>query len=228
MAGSPATADSCHFANLPYELRQRIFSYALQQKGTIGMQTPIWDNGSAFTQPLFAVCRSFRDEALEAFYKTNTFVWHVHRPQNPSEVCASPDSRPSEYPLDLPEPGHTLTLTPSLPWHYPRLLKELRHLIINVFLPSDLDPDAWATTFPQQLRALVTALDRGSRLSELQVSIITGHWRNGRLLPSVHLQTLDILSKMRVAGSVRVRLRPSTGPCATSVTALGLEGKIKA
>lgn len=228
MAGSPARADTCHFTHLPYELRQRIFSYALQQKGTVGMQTPIWDSGDAFTQPLFAVCRAFRDEALEAFYKTNTFLWQVHRPRNSSDLYArSDDSDPSKYPLDPLDSGQSLTLTPSLPWHYPRLLKELRHLVINVFLPSDLDPDAWATTFPRQLHALVAALDQGHRLAELQVSIITGHWRNGRLLPSVHLETMNILAQMRVSGSVRVRLRPSQGPCAASISRLDLERKIR-
>lgn len=221
------TTDVCHIAKLPYELRDRIFQYALQQKGTIGLQTPTWDNGSAFTQPLFAVCRTLRDEALEAFYKSNAFLWSVHRPRKPG---ARPTSDPSSYPLQLEAGTEHHRLTCSLPWHYPRLMQDLRHLFINVSLPSHQDPVAWSTTFPQELQALVTALDRGVRLKSLHITVLTAQWKSGGPLPEPYREVLGILAQLRVSGIVKVQVVPrgTEGRCAASVYSLLLGEKIKA
>lgn len=223
MDDSTETPQVCHLARLPYELRQRIFGYALQQKGTIGLQTPAWDHVSAFKQPLFAVCKSFRDEALESFYKTNTFLWHVHRPRN---VDARPDSDPSKYPLGID--GSTFAITPSLPWHYPRLMKDLRRLALNIFMPSDQDPEAWKTTFPEELRSLIAALSNSNGLKMLTVTIVTGYWRNGKPLPSAELDIMSILGQLSVSGSVKVRCQPSYWECSESIYSLGLEKRIRA
>lgn len=216
--------NTCHLARLPFELRQRILAYALHDKGTMGLQSPTWDHGSAFKEPLFTVCRSTRSEAIEAFYKTNTFLWHIHRPQN---VDAKPDSDPSVYPLEINDPN--FTIAPSLPWHYPHLKRDLRHLALNIFMPSDLDPNAWLMAFPLELKALVTTLNEGgSKLKSLKLTIITGYWRNEQPLPPENLETMSILGQLNVSGKVKVRCQPSYWPCSESVYSLGLEEKIRA
>lgn len=223
MDNPPGTFPACHIARLPYELRQRIFGYALKQKGTVGLRTPVWDDGSAFKQPLFGVCHSFRDEALEAFYTTNTFLWHIHRPQH---VGARPDADPSKYPLEVEDLKHIMT--PSLPWHYPRLMKDLRRLALNVFLPSNTDYEAWSTTFPQELQSLVASMGKSAGLRELQITIITGYWRSDEALPLAYLNTMGFLGRLRVFGAVKVRFQPSRRASSESINSLGLEKKIKA
>lgn len=197
------TQGPCHFARLPYELRQRIFAYALRQKGTIALQRPVWDVSAPFEQPLFTVCRSFRDEALEAFYKTNSFLWQVNRPQGAGGRL---DSNPTEYPLF----SHANEdVTPALPWHYPRLMQDLRCVFINVFLPAAVEKTAWPTSLAQQLESVVVALERGCRLRELQVTFITYSPAFGGSLNSAQRETLRGLAKMRVPGFVKVRTRPA-------------------
>lgn len=210
----------CHLARLPYELRQRILKHALKHPGTIGLQTPIWDDGSTFQQPLFAVSRSIRDEALEAFYKINTFLWHVHRP-TPGNGARG-DSDPVKYPLPA---DINLLLTPSLPWHYPTLMKDLRYLVINVFLPSDTDPATWSKSFAQQLRSLVAALDAGKRLNTLRLTFITGPWRQSEALPTPLMEALRVLADLRCQEGVIVRVRPGPSQIADDIYSLGLGRK---
>lgn len=212
----------CHLARLPYELRQRIFRHALQQPGTVGLQTPVWDDGSTFTQPLFVVCESFRDEALEAFYKTNSFLWHVNRTEKHPD--ARPDSDPSHYPLQTAIPA---VMTPSLPWHYPRLMKDLRYLVLNVHVPSQNDTEAWSTTLPEQLERFVTALDKGSKLKELLVTIISRGRFYDPYLPDSYKDALLILGKIRVDGNVKARTRGFYKQLTADIRALYLDEQIR-
>ena len=184
---------------LPYELRQRIFECALRQLGTIGLQYPPWTERDVFVQPLFQVSRASRDEALEAFIKTNNWLWIV-------EPGSSARSDPAEYPI-LANEDHSSPLTPCLPWLYPHLWKHLRCLHVNIHLPADRDTEGWADLFPQGLANLIRTLDHGRRLSELHLSLISKCHLARFPLARDHRKALDTLSQMRVRGKVRATLR---------------------
>lgn len=209
-------SNTCHLARLPYELRQRITKYALEKKGSIGIQTPTWDHGSSFGEPMFAVSRTLRDEALEAFYQTNTFVWNVNRGHSPG---AQPDSDPSTYPLEPKGVQHALT--PSLPWYYPHLLKNLRYLIINVCIPPNRDAMAWSMTFPLQLRSLVEALNGGSKLKRLRICASTGHWDSAFPPDEAQVDCLRLLFQWRAAGNFGMLALPSGNELSAAIRSLG-------
>ncbi|KAK3714251.1 hypothetical protein LTR37_007837 [Vermiconidia calcicola] len=200
-------SSTCHISKLPYELRQRIFRYTLRQNGTVEMQIPTWTDRESYTQPLFYVCRWLRGEALEAFYKVNTFVWAVARCGN-TGVYLSSD--PSKYPLDA---GNWSTLTPALPWHYPRLLEDLRYLVLNFHVPSSGDAHAWSTVFPQQLQSVITALRSRRKLRELQITFLMSYPSHNPSLSSEKINILNTLSELRVSATVNRPLQSKHWIC---------------
>ncbi|KAK3704885.1 hypothetical protein LTR37_013576 [Vermiconidia calcicola] len=215
-------SSTCHISKLPYELRQRIFRYTLRQKGTVEMQTPTWTDRESFTQPLFYVCRWLREEALEAFYKVNTFVWAIARCGN-TGVYLSSD--PSKYPLGE---GNCSALTPALPWHYPRLLEDLRYLVLNLHVPSNEDIHAWTTVLPQQLQSVTTALKSRRKLRQLQITFLMSHRSHDQSLSSEQIDVLNTLSELCVSATVNVRIRPAHTPATSAIHALDLPTKIRA
>ncbi|KAF2160598.1 hypothetical protein M409DRAFT_28984 [Zasmidium cellare ATCC 36951] len=190
--------------DLPTELRQSILGHALRQRGTLELQHPVWAGLQDFCQPLFHVCRSLRQEALEAFYGTNDFLWIIdteHRLR----------SDPSTYPAPATvvdkgkhiQPFIDSPLTPLLPWEYPHLLYHLRHLQINLYLPQESD----ASALHSRLEALVKATDHGKRLAEFHV-LITGKRRGAQMpLTTGERSALEVLAQMEVRGSVEVQTR---------------------
>ncbi|KAK5168846.1 uncharacterized protein LTR77_006155 [Saxophila tyrrhenica] len=82
--------------NLPYELRQRILRYATHRhEGWFDIQSTKVSQDMKFRSgslcAIFAVSRSLRDEALEAFYSINSFLWTI-------EVDNETRSDPCDYP----------------------------------------------------------------------------------------------------------------------------------
>jgi len=220
---------------LPYELRQRILHFALARKGTVELQTPLWAERATFTHPLFHTTRALRTEALQAFYETNTFLWIVD-----SLAGLSARSDPTEYPLNSTFDPQSLDgndgpypLIPAVPWRYPHLLKHLRRLQLNIYLPSNLTADvasgrAWLETLPAALQRLVDALDQGRRLEELHV-LLTAKRFSGRVaLAGEQLKAIDVLARMRVRGVVRVQTRFDFKEVKTSIETLEWEKRMKA
>lgn len=211
------------FLDLPVELRQSILQYALRQRGTLELQHPVWAGLQDFGQPLFHVCRSLRQEALEAFYGVNDFVWiidtenmlHSDPSQYPAPAAVVDKGKQIPASIDTP-------LTPILPWEYPHLLHHLRHLQVNLYLPQEGDGSA----LEEQLAALVKALDHGRRLSEFHVLISAK--RRGTQMPLTpgEFKALQVLAQMEVRGSVEVLTRRHFRAVDAGVQSLNLQERM--
>jgi hypothetical protein len=221
---------------LPYEIRQVIFQYALRQKGTIELQHPFWAHPSPFPQPLFQLCRLLCDEALRAFYESNTFLWVIdldtpHR----SDPCtyAGMGGTADRWPDSVN--ALATGLTPGVPWAYPHLRKHLRHLNLNIYLPtnkaltSEVDR-LWFIEFAQCLRKLVVALDHGRTLTDLQLLFTANrNFDAWTALTSAQLKVIsEALSLMEVKGNVAVLTRFDLRGAKSSIAGLCLEQHMRA
>ncbi|TKA27034.1 hypothetical protein B0A50_05225 [Salinomyces thailandicus] len=230
-------ARSPSWLDLPYELRQQILAYALEQQGTIELQTPVWASKTVFTQPLFEVSGEMRNEALQAFYENNHFLWIIDLSIDRSDPARYASMAGGEDEVDHREQGsgRQKPLTPGLPWEYPHLKKHLRCLHVNIYLPSNLIGDtsaaqSWLTGMPERLPSLVNALDRGRRLWDLTVLITANTKRfNTRIsLEGEQLKALEVLAGMEVKGNVKVRTRYDFKSVKASIDGLQLERRMRA
>ncbi|KAI6894946.1 hypothetical protein KC318_g11631 [Hortaea werneckii] len=227
-----------HLLNLPRELRHRILLFTLEQHGNIELQQPMWASKGHYAQPIFQVSRLLRREALQAFYEGNCFLWIL-------DLLAVERSDPSRYiSMTSDETQHDATtsqnsispsLIPVLPWEYPFLRTHLRHLHLNMYLPSNLTGNfnasqAWLTEMPIQLKRLVEVLDHGRRLQDLTVLVTANTKRfNTRIsLEDEQLKALEVLSEMEIRGNVSIRTRHDFRAARVSIDSLGLEKKMKA
>ena len=224
------------FLDLPTEVRQVILQHALKQIGTIELQLPIWAGRDVYDQPLFAVHTVVRAEALEAFYKANTFLWII-------DLCIS-RSDPINYPGmgSQPfwwQPNHesevatTFGLTVAVPWLYPDLKKHLRHLQINITLPSntiEVEAEAtetWSRGLRLTLRQVMEALDHGRTLDTLGILFTASRQFNGRTpLTNQQLEVLEMLADFQVRHRVSVSTRLNFKEAGQSVRSLNLEKRM--
>lgn len=209
--------------DLPSELRQSILQHALHQRGTLELQHPVWAGLQDFCQPLFHVCRSLRQEALEAFYSTNDFLWIV---DTENRLRSDPSTYPAPAAIvdrgKYVSPSVDVPLTPILPWEYPHLFYHLRHLQINLYLPQESD----ASALHDRLEALVKATDQGKRLTEFHV-LITGKRRGAQVpLTAGERDALEVLAQMEVRGSVQVETRYYFRAVNAGVQALNLQRRM--
>ncbi|KAI7164740.1 hypothetical protein KC349_g471 [Hortaea werneckii] len=227
-----------HLLNLPRELRHRILLFTLEQPGNIELQQPMWASKGHYAQPIFQVSRLLRCEALQAFYEGNCFLWIL-------DLLAVERSDPSKYvsmtsdetkdDATTSQSNIAQSLLPVLPWEYPFLRTHLRHLHLNIYLPSNLTGDinasqAWLTEMPTQLKRLVEVLDHGRRLQDLTVLVTANTKRfNTRIsLEGEQLKALEVLSEMEIRGNVSIRTRHDFRAARVSIDSLGLEKKMKA
>jgi hypothetical protein len=206
--------------SLPFELRQHIFGFALKEVGTIELTHPLWAVPQAFSQPLFLTSKEVRDEALEAFYKTNAFLWIIDDEEW--------RSNPADYARAHSHDRDSSMITPALPWDYPHLLQHLRHLHVNICLPKEENEKAWHNHLQSSLSSLVEALDGGRRLRSVAI-LFTSRRINTLLHPlsSQHLHVLNTLSQMEVPGMVKMRTRYDFQQVKASIESLGLEKAMK-
>lgn len=233
---------------LPTELLEIILLPLLQQTGTVELQAPIWADKTVFVPPIYQVCKRLRQEAIRIFYHSNVFVWVI----DPDEIRAGsilPVSRPSfivtlipklmiaqnirrdptQYPLldadGSKDIGPRGDLMSPLPWYYEHLMQDLRHLRLNLFLPSTSDMTTWTATFPHMFQRFANALDRGSRITELKILI--GTWHKPLLLREEHAAAFDVLASMQVRGTVQVRTQGIFDETKKAVRALQLDKRMK-
>lgn len=181
--------------NLPSELRLQILELALSSPGSIELQQPLWSDHEAYVNPLFAVCRSLRHEALAAFYKTNTFLWYI-------DINDNTRTDPTIYPIG----DEQELVIPALPWRYPYLFQHLRRLYVRIYLSpeSDLGVDNDGR-LSEALDAFVRSLDYGRRLMYLNLFFTYGiRWSNTRSVTETQRGIVKSLSAMEVAGTVKV------------------------
>lgn len=221
--------------DLPHELRQQILQLALIQKGSIELQHPVWAGQDTFAQPLFQVCQLLREEALQAFYEANCFLWTIDTTvQHRTDPSTYPSMSSQEWQITaIDGMGEHAALTSPLPWEYPHLKKHLRRLHVNIYLPSNLIGDtaaaqAWRSDLPNSLNRLVEALDYGRTLRELGILFTAKRFNNGIALAGEQLKALEVLAKMEVRGTVKVQMRWDFKEVKGSIDILDLERTMKA
>ena len=103
-------------------------------------------------------------------------------------------------------------------------MQRLRHLQINIYLPSD---DQNAALLQDRLSALVKSLDLGRRLATLHV-LVTAKRRAAQIpLLQEEVLALEILAQMEVRGKVDVQTRYYFRAVSASVNALQLASRMK-
>ncbi|KAK5696275.1 hypothetical protein LTR17_024353 [Elasticomyces elasticus] len=222
-----------HLMALPCEIRFSILCLALKDKGGIELQYPTWADNSVFWSPLFSVCRDLRVEALQAFYETNRFLWLIdltvqHRsdPTKYTALQAIDTSCDTDRELD------TALLSP-LPWEYSHLRRHLRHLQIHIYTPhntrgdTELVQEQWRQ-LPKALDDLVTSLDRGSHLQELQIVIVARGSGPRLVLTHEQIDAFDRLAGFEVRGRVKVRTRGGPDELSKAIADSELERRMKA
>lgn len=180
---------------IPAELRQIILRYVLAVDGCISIKQPIWTTKDVYVPAVTQVCRSLRGEAIEAFYNVNVFMCHVDCRNGGHDTTTSVLSG-----ARMAEEQVAGSLTPCLPWQYPRLSHDLRRIIIIVKLET-LQTLETSTFLESNLTSIVEELRYGSRLSLF-------HLRVGPHPFAAHSffneEAWRPLMNMRVRGDVRV------------------------
>lgn len=138
---------------------------------------------------------------------------------------------PSTFPLEehydnSKEYGPHGPLVSILPWRYPNMLANLRHIRLNLKLPPQHDVALWTDKLSKQLSSFVAALDGGRKLKSLK--ILVGTWHKLRQLEQPQLNALGILEKMQVRGTLQVRTMSLDHHGKAAVQGLDLERRMKA
>ena len=140
-------------------------------------------------------------------------------------------TEPSTFPLEQCENnvkhfGPSGPLISSLPWQYPHMLANLRHLRLNLNLPPQHDVALWTDKLSKQLTRFVEAIDHGQRLKDFKILI--GTWHKLRELGEPQSAALNVLERMQVRGSVQVRTSSLDRDGKASVQRLDLGRRMKA
>lgn len=132
------------------------------------------------------------------------------------------------YPLHLNvsrDGGPTGPMLSPLPWYYNQTLSNLRHLRLNLFLPTWQDKSAWTTKLPTELVRFVDAMDCGEKLKDLRMLI--GTWYHHAELPQSQAAAFDVLERMRVRGKVHIRTNNIYKSTKDSICQLDLENRMR-
>lgn len=187
---------------LPLELRQRILHFALgitdDSKSlyfTKSMKSDGWNPA------VFRVCRSLRDEALEAFYQTNSFTFVIG-------PHATGISNPLTYPHSVEHSSGTPPLESALPWQYPYIFSNLRHLHLDVYVTciSDDQEDYWTGELNSRLDKLIDLFERGHKLRELHLTVHAYCIVEPPALTPELTAPLDKLAALQIRGELEVEL----------------------
>lgn len=219
---------------------ERLSSILLTDPVTLELQFPIWTSLGPYSEPLFQVCRSLRTEALEAFYKvrlpawktcdmaliffqTNEFLWRIdarHRTLSDPADYPAPARRVRDR-VGSWEPIFNPPLTPLLPWEYPDLMRQLRNLHVELYLPNYKQ----LPRLKAKIEGLVRATDRGRTLKNVRVSITA----SGRsiIFSTRDVEAVEMLCGMEISGKVVVEARTHFAGMKNSVDRLELARRMK-
>lgn len=118
-----------------------------------------------------------------------------------------------------------MPLISSLPWQYPYMMANLRHLRLKVFLPSQYS-SVWEGRFTEQIKKFIDVTDRGQRLHSFRVLI--GSWHSLRILYERQLAIDEMLTRMRLRGYVQVRTRSLRPAVKCVIQKLNLSRRMRA
>ncbi|KAF2719793.1 hypothetical protein K431DRAFT_286431 [Polychaeton citri CBS 116435] len=215
---APPTAS---LMGLPYELREQILQPVLLSSDLLETQPPLWGSNADFVHPVMQVCRLLRAEALETFFRTNRFRWVFsttsHHRTDPIGAKLRPDIEEQLRPFHRDADP----LPSAIPWLYPHLATDLRHLTLLLHMRRYSSAEDLAS-FALRLRAAVQALDHGRRLRDLRLVITMADLTTS--LTGAEIEALRALWEIRVAGGGEVGVRFKVLPPGARV---GVEAVLK-
>ena len=150
---------------------------------------------------------------------TRLTLWQIDAADPAAFPLQPPSNCPKEY-------GPCGPLISSLPWQYPDMLSNLRHLRLNLYLPPQHDATMWSERFSKQLSSFVEAIEQGVRLRDFKILI--GTWHGIRDLGAPQMAAFDLLAQMQVRGTVQVRTRSLDIQGKAVVQQLDLERRLRA
>ena len=112
-----------------------------------------------------------------------------------------------------------------LPWHHPSLMKDIRHLRIDLYLPDPYKRELWTDTLAKQLSSLIISVGNGTKLKDMKVLIAT--WHRFRELTEWQTEVLGLLGQFSVRGHTQVRTRSLDGKLRAALQRLDLTVKLR-
>ena len=112
-----------------------------------------------------------------------------------------------------------------LPWHRPALLKDIRHLRVDLYLPDPYQRRLWTNTFAKQLSSLAISVGNGTKLKDMRVLFAT--WHRFRELAEWQAEVLGLLGQLSVRGHTQVRTRSLDGKLRAALQTLDLTSKLR-
>lgn len=112
-----------------------------------------------------------------------------------------------------------------MPWHCPALMKDIRHLRIDLYLPDPYKRKLWTDTFAKQLSSMIISVGNGTKLKDIRVLIAT--WHRFRELTEWQTEVLGLLGKFSVRGHTQVRTRSLDGKLRATLQDLDLTSKLR-
>ncbi|KAK3634397.1 hypothetical protein LTR56_015276 [Elasticomyces elasticus] len=132
-------ANNASLLGLPYELRKKILTLAVRRPAwpPIELQPP---RSNAHDNALFSASRALREESLKPFFRLNTCLWTIDFKDAQRIDPAGYESMNDDFDFAYCSSHDPLLaggLTPSLPWNYPYLKRDVRRLDVDIYLPSN-------------------------------------------------------------------------------------------
>ncbi|KAK4958986.1 hypothetical protein LTR10_003785 [Elasticomyces elasticus] len=211
-------ANNASLLGLPYELRKKILDLAVRRPAwpPIELQPP---RSNAHDNALFSASRALREESLKPFFRLNTCLWTIDFKDaqriDPAGYESMKDSDFAQ--CSSHDPLHSIGLTPSLPWNYPYLKRDLRRLNVDIYLPSNTAPKESWEMVRRDLERMVCALDYGRRLEHLYISFAMIIHSQHKPLMEEQLAALDTLAGIKPRGCVHIYLRHILGQHGTTL-----------
>jgi len=120
--------------------------------------------------------------------------------------------------------AHADLPVPTSPWHRTNIMKDIRHLRVDLYLPDPYNRRLW-TTFAKHLTSLIISADNGTKLKDMRILIAT--WHRFRELTEWHAEVLDSLGQFRVRGHTQVRTRSLDGKLRAALQNLDLTARLR-
>lgn len=105
------------------------------------------------------------------------------------------------------------------------MMKDLRHLRIDLFLPDPYGRELWTDALAKQLTSLIVSVCNGSKLKDLRILIAT--WHRFRELTDWQIEVLGLLRQFTVRGHTEVRTRSLGGKLKATLAKLDLGSKLR-
>lgn len=113
----------------------------------------------------------------------------------------------------------------TVPWHQPSIMKHIRHLRVDLYLPDPYNRRLWTDELLKQLTNLTNSTVNGKKLKDMRVLIAT--WHRFRELTEWQAEILELLGQFSVRGHTQVRTRSLDGKLRAGLQSLDLTARLR-